>query len=264
MRAQGSDKRPLLIMNNGSDGGMTNVYTQGGAAALARGYDVLLFDGPGQGHALWHHHLFFRYDWEKVITPVVERVLTLPDIDPDRIAILGISQGGYWVPRALAFEKRIAAGIADPGVVNVASKWNENLPEEMMQLLRSGDKQAFDDFMKQALPADYEADLRFRMRPYGSPSYFDVFTAVQKYDLTSVAEQVRCPLLVTDPDHETFWPGHARLLADMVRSSTLMRFTKAEGADLHCEVKSMGLRDLHVFDWLDDKLGWRGPDFLLS
>ncbi len=155
---------------------------------MARGYDMLLFDGPRQGHALWHQQLYFRYGWEKVITPVVDGVLTLPDIDPDRIAILGISQGGYWVPSALAFEKRIAAGIADPGVVNVASKWNENLPEELMQLLRSGGKQAFDDFMKQALPADYKAVLRFRMRAYGSSPYFDVFTAVQKYDLTLVDE----------------------------------------------------------------------------
>ena len=87
----------------------------------ARGYDCLTFDGPGQGNALWKQGLHFRPDWERVITPVVDFALNRPGVDPKRIAIQGISQGGYWVPRAVAFEKRIAAAIADPGVVDVSA-----------------------------------------------------------------------------------------------------------------------------------------------
>ena len=65
-------QRPLLIMNNGSDGSLLDMLTVGGAGALARGYDMLTFDGPGQGYALWKQGLYFRPDWEKVITPVVD------------------------------------------------------------------------------------------------------------------------------------------------------------------------------------------------
>ena len=100
-----SSKRPLLISVNGSDGSLLDMWLSGGAGAIARGYNVLTFDGPGQGYALWKQKLFFRPDWEKVITPVVDYALTRPEVDPKKIAIQGISQGGYWVPRAVAFEK---------------------------------------------------------------------------------------------------------------------------------------------------------------
>lgn len=147
-RAPGATgKRPLLIMNNGSDGSLLDMLTLGGFAALARGYDVLTFDGPGQGYALWKQNLHFRPDWEKVITPVVDYALRRSEVDPKRIALLGISQGGYWVPRALAFEKRIAAGVADPGVVDVSSSWTASLPKPMLDLLAGGNKAEFDAIM---------------------------------------------------------------------------------------------------------------------
>jgi hypothetical protein len=52
-----SKKRPLLILCNGSDGSLLDMWLWGGAVALARGYDCLTFDGPGQGHALWKQKL---------------------------------------------------------------------------------------------------------------------------------------------------------------------------------------------------------------
>ncbi len=83
-----SDKaRPWLIMNNGSDGTTTDMWAQGAAAALRRGYNTLIFDGPGEGAALYRQNLPFRYDWEKVITPVVDYLLTRSDVDAERIAI---------------------------------------------------------------------------------------------------------------------------------------------------------------------------------
>ena len=126
-------KRPLLIFTNGSDGSLLASMNFGGYGALARGYDVLTFDGPGQGYALWKQGLYFRPDWEKVIAPVVDFALTLAGVDPGRIALLGISQGGYWVPRAVAFEKRIAAAIADPGVVDVSTSWLASSPQRPLR-----------------------------------------------------------------------------------------------------------------------------------
>lgn len=248
-------KRPLLIFNNGSDGSLLASMTMGGHGALARGYDLLTFDGPGQGHALWKQGLAFRPDWEKVITPVVDFALTLDGVDEKRIALLGISQGGYWVPRALAFEKRIAAAVADPGVVDVSTSWLGQFPPEALALLKSGPKAEFDAMMDGALPPAFKRGLAFRMRPYGMTSYFDVFTAVQQYQLRDVAGQITCPMLVTEPENEAFWPGQSQELYDLLKSpKELVRFTVEEGADLHCEPKAPGLRDLRIFDWLDETL----------
>jgi hypothetical protein len=256
--AAAGQRRPLLVFNNGSDGGMPSAWAMGLAAALDRGYHCLAFYGPGQGTALVQQHLYFRPDWEKVITPVVDYAMTRPDVDPARIALLGISQGGYWVPRAVAFEQRVAAAVADPGVWDVSTSWTGHLPPELLALLDAGDKAAFDEYMTEGLreaPA-LAATLRFRMRPYGLSSPFEVYRAAQQYTLAGVAERIRCPLLITDPDDEAFWPGQSQQLYDALPGpKTLVRFTAAEGGDLHCEPKVPGLRAQRIFDWLDATLG---------
>jgi hypothetical protein len=249
-------RRPLLILVNGSDGSLLDMWAWGGSAALARGYDCLTFDGPGQGHALWKQNLHFRPDWEKVISPVVDYALTRRDIDRKRIAIQGISQGGYWVPRAVAFEKRISAAIADPGVVDVSTSWTASLPPPMLALLKAGRKAEFDGYMAKTLDPTTSANLRFRMRPYGFTSYYDTFRAASDYNLRDVAGKIQCPLLITAPVNEGFWPGQSRQLYDLVTSpKRLVEFSASDGADLHCEPKASGLRDLRVFDWLDETLG---------
>jgi hypothetical protein len=250
-----SRKRPLLILVNGSDGSLLDMWLWGGAGAVARGYDCLTFDGPGQGYGLWKQKLYFRPDWEKVITPVVDYALTRPEVDPRRIAIQGISQGGYWVPRAVAFEKRIAAAIADPGVVDVSTSWTANLPAPMLGLLKAGRKAEFDGYMAKTLDPATKSNLNFRMRPYGFASYYDTFKATQEYNLRDVAGQIRCPMLITDPANEAYWPGQARQLYDLLTCpKTLAHFSESDGADLHCEPKGTGLRDLRVFNWLDETL----------
>jgi Prolyl oligopeptidase family len=248
-------QRPLLILVNGSDGSLLDMWLWGGAGALARGYDCLTFDGPGQGYALWKDKLYFRPDWEKVISPVIEYALSRSEVDPKRIAIQGISQGGYWVPRAVAFEKRIAAAIADPGVVDVSTSWTVNLPKPLRELLKSGGKTEFDNYLGKSLDPATKSNLTFRMRPFGFTSFYDTYKAVLEYNLEGIASQISCPLLITEPVNESYWPGQSRRLYDLVTSpKELVHFSESDGADLHCEPKGTGLRDLRVFDWLDDTL----------
>jgi hypothetical protein len=98
--------------------------------------------------------------------------------------------------------------------------------------------------------------LQWRMRPYGVSSPFDFFTAARAYALTD--EQlaaIRCPVLVTDPEHEQFWPGQsAQLATKLTCPVTLLRFTAEEGADAHCEPTAVALRGERVFDWLDEQV----------
>jgi hypothetical protein len=248
-------QRPLLILVNGSDGSLLDMWLWGGAGAVARGYDCLTFDGPGQGYALWKDELYFRPDWEKVISPVIDYALSRSEVDPKRIAIQGISQGGYWVPRAVAFEKRIAAAIADPGVVDVSTSWTANLPKPLYELLKSGRKTEFDSYLGKNMDPATKSNLTFRMRPFGFKSYYDTYKAVLEYSLEGVASQISCPLLITEPVNESYWPGQSRRLYNLVTSpKELVHFSESDGADLHCEPKGTGLRDLRVFDWLDDTL----------
>ncbi len=250
-------RRPLIILVNGSDGGTVTAWTLGVAAALERGYNAYTFYGPGQGTALLLQKLYCRPDWESVISPLLNYLLIRREVDPGRIALIGTSEGGYWAPRAAAFDPRIAACVADPGVWDVSTAWTQALPKPKLDLLAGGQQQSFDNLIRIGLRfnARAMATLVLRMRPFGMNSPYEAFKAVQQYKLAGVAEQIRCPMLIADPEGDQFWPGQSQKLYDALPGpKTLLKFTAAEGGDMHCEPKVPGLRAQRIFDWLDQTL----------
>ena len=251
-------KRPTLVMNNGSDGSLSGNWCEGAEGALERGYNVLLFDGPGQQSMLFERDIPFRYDWERVLTPVVDFLVARDDVDASRLALYGVSQAGYWVPRALAFEHRFAAAIADGGVVSVGRTWFRNFPPELLAFYHSGDKAAFDSRLRQAMAAPGAAAARetwaFRARPYGVAGYSAVLDEVAKYDVSDVAGQITTPLYITDPDGEQFFTGQSAELAALVPGATLAHFAQEEGASCHCQPLARELTEQRMFDWLDEHL----------
>ncbi len=251
----GPEARRTIILNNGSDGPVTDMLFMGAEDAVARGWNAITFDGPGQGYALYEEGLYFRYDWENVITPVVDYLLTRKDVDSNGIVLSGYSQGGYWVPRAVAFEKRIAAAVADPGVVRVDTSWRSHLPQVMIDLLDAAQDEEFDGYFTEAMKQepDVRRTLPKRMEPYGTSSMAALLRELEKWDLTDVAGQIECPILITDPEDEQFWPGQSQQLFDLVGSETkeLATFTAAEGANWHCEPMAPQLRAQRTFDWLE-------------
>ena len=250
-------RRPLLILNNGSDGGMITAWTMGIAAALERGYNAYTFYGPGQGTALLQQKLYSRPDWEKVISPLLDYLLIRREVDPGRVALLGISDGGYWAPRAAAYDSRLAACVADPGVWDVSTAWTQTLPRLAIELLATANQAKFDNLIRVVLRFSPKAApaLLLRIRRFGQSSAYDAFKAAQEYNLTGVVNQIRCPILITDPEGGQFWPGQSQKLYDALPGpKTLMKFTLAEGGDLQCEPKIAGLRTQRIFDWLDQTL----------
>jgi hypothetical protein len=236
---------------------MITAWTMGIAAALERGYNAYTFYGPGQGTALLQQKLYSRPDWEKVISPLLDYLLIRREVDPGRVALLGISDGGYWAPRAAAYDARLAACVADPGVWDVSTAWTQTLPRLAVELLATANQAKFDNLIRVVLRFSPKAApaLLLRIRRFGQSSAYDAFKAAQEYNLTGVVNQIRCPILITDPEGEQFWPGQSQKLYDALPGrKTLMKFTLAEGGDLQCEPKIAGLRTQRIFDWLDQTL----------
>jgi Esterase FrsA-like len=257
--AEPGEPRPLIVMNNGSDGADSSMWIEGGSGAAARGYHWMTFDGPGQQAALFEQGIPFRHDWEHVLGPVLDAMLARPDVDRNRIALIGVSQAGYWVPRAIAFEHRFAAAVADGGVIDVSRSWLGNLPEPMLRQLQNGEREAFERSMQaaEAMSPTVKARLDFRGRPYGitNGSRYDLFSSVASYRLGDEVQQIRTPLLITDPDGEEFFPGQPQELYDRVPGpKELVRFTAEEGAGGHCEPMARALRETRIFDWLEGHL----------
>ena len=249
--------RPLCIFNNGSDGSIVDTWTLGGSAFFERGYNLLTFDGPGQGSSLFEKNMYFRYDWEKVITPVIDSIIHRREVDKNKIVLLGVSQAGYWVPRAAAFEKRIKVMIADPGVTNVGASWLNHLPPPLLILLNSGNKEKFDIYLEQGFKQSPElkAVYNFRSRPYGKNSPFDVYSEVRKYNLDGIAEKITCDVIIPSPENELFWPGQSQELYDAIKSrKKIINFTAAEGANYHCEPKARLVWEQKLFDALHEMM----------
>lgn len=92
-----SQPRPTLILGNGFDGAMEEMYHVLGAPALERGYNVVLYEGPGQTGVRRTQKIGFRHDWETVVIPVVDLLETLDFVDSKKIVLMGYSMGAIWL-----------------------------------------------------------------------------------------------------------------------------------------------------------------------
>ncbi|HEX3786528.1 MAG TPA: hypothetical protein VHW44_01600 [Pseudonocardiaceae bacterium] len=250
-------RRPTLVITNGSDGSLSGLWGEGIKAGLDRGWNVFVFDGPGQQSVLFEQGIPFRHDWEQVLTPVLDALVLRSDVDGKRLLASAVSQGGYWLPRALAFEHRFLAAVVDDGVWDVARVWYSNLPEPLVDMLRSGDRDSFNQAMA-AAPVDpvRNRGFRFRARPYGTfDTPYDLFHSVGQYRLEDVAAQIRTPVLICDPDDESWFTGQPRELYDALRcEKELVHFSREDGANYHCEPWARGLAAARMCDFFQKHL----------
>lgn len=261
--AQGrtDEVRPLLIFNNGYDASITDLFFASAVAASRRGYHALIFDGPGQGTSLIEHGLTLRPDWETVIRPVVDFAQTLPNVDPQRIALCGWSLGGYLAPRAASGEPRLAACVADPALSSVADGFRayamklgasqeeanhlSEMPEPLIQRL------------EQIVVNDRKLQWSVVKRGYwvnGVGTLRDYFASVERFTMDGRIEDIRCPTLFTLAENDTLAAGAQRFFDALRCPKTLLRFSSNEGAGEHCEMRNRSLVNRRVLDWLDDVL----------
>jgi cephalosporin-C deacetylase-like acetyl esterase len=146
-----STPRPTVLMFNGFDGSQEEMLHVSGLAALERGFHVVTFEGPGQPTVLREQGLGFRHDWEAVVPPVADFCETVPEIDAGRLALLGLSFGGYLAPRAAAFEPRIGAVITIDGVFDGYKSVTNLLTPEQRSLLDTRDAGGFNEAVRRAM-----------------------------------------------------------------------------------------------------------------
>ncbi|SFL16563.1 Alpha/beta hydrolase family protein [Paenibacillus sp. 1_12] len=248
--------RPTLIIHGGYDSTGEELYFGGAAAAIQRGYNCLTFEGPGQGSAIRLQQLPFRPDWEKVVTPVVDYACTRSEIDPQRIALMGISFGGYLAPRAAAYEQRLAACIANDGL------YTFRFSEMGRPFMIANGK-------KDVQPTDYEEVIRKIMNQHSgvrwaiengmftfqASSLMELVHKTEPYSLEGVAELITCPTLICEAEADLFFAGQPQRLYDALTcSKTFMKFTAEDGAEEHCHFGALLLFNHRLFEWLDRTL----------
>lgn len=250
--------RPTLILTNGYDGTSEELYFCNGAAALGRGYNVLTFDGPGQGSALIDDGLVFRPDWENVITPVVDFALALSGIDPSRIALMGLSFGGYLAPRAATNEHRLAACVSDCGPYDLFRATESRLPNVLARQLPNGNPLLLGvlDRLARSVMSKPTAGwaLRRNLMVHGVGSPLEYFRLAPQYSLIGREVDIQCPTFVCRTDTDELGAFAPEFFAALHCPKKYVEFKAADGAGGHCEAGARTSFHQEVFAWLDEVL----------
>ncbi|HSV79049.1 MAG TPA: prolyl oligopeptidase family serine peptidase [Ramlibacter sp.] len=236
------ERAPLLVQLNGLDSIKEMKYLVGLPAWLARrGVSSLIVDQPGTGEALRLQGLTARYDAEHWASRVVDWLEQRDDVDPKRIGLEGVSLGGYYCPRAVAFEPRFACGVA----------WGANHDWRDVQARRL-EKEG-------SLPVPhYWAHVCW---VWGAKDIEDFMRIAQDVHLDGVVERIKVPFLVTHGEKDSQIPlkwAH-RTYEQLVNSPKreLKIFTEREGGVQHASFDNSINAGHYIADWVAETLGGR-------
>lgn len=236
----GPGARPLVVIDHGGRAVTSSAWSAGGAAARARGYHWMTFDGPGRQAALRRLGLVLRPDWEAVLGPVTDTMIARADVYAKRMAVIGVDHAGYGVARALAFEQRFAAAVLAPGIVDASRPWAAALPAPARAAVLDEDREWFDREVHLATLFAPEIPGRLRQlgRGYdlsGLPLY-DLARRIGEFRLGEELGRITTPVLACAVGSEPLWAVQAEELC-----------LGLQGTELSCGTPGQDA----VSDWLD-------------
>jgi pimeloyl-ACP methyl ester carboxylesterase len=249
--------RPTVVYTNGYDSTAEESWFAIAAAALERGYNVLAYDGPGQGAAIREQGLVFRPDWDAVLSPVLDYCQSRSEVDPQAIVLFGYSLGGYLVARAAAFDHRPAALILDDGLFDFHQAFANATPRWLMRRILGGHDRLANRLggVMAALRTGVRWGMNNGVWTMGATSFADLIRRTTDYNLAGIADRISAPTLIMDAEEDHFSKGQPSILAAaMTAPITLATLTAAEGAGEHCHVGSLTRAHQVIFDWLDTTL----------
>ncbi|WLH14743.1 prolyl oligopeptidase family serine peptidase [Pseudomonas hefeiensis] len=243
VRAEGIEgPAPLLVQVNGLDSTKEMKYRVGLPMWLARrGVSSLIIDQPGSGEALRLHGLTARFDSEHWASVVVDWLETRSDVDPERIGLEGVSLGGYYCPRAVAFEPRFACGVV----------WGANHDWRDVQKHRLEKEGSF------PVP-HYWSHVCW---VWGAKDIDDFMRLAEQVHLDGILERIKVPFLVTHGEKDSQIPqkwAH-RTFEQLVNSPKceLKIFTEREGGVQHSSFDNSINAGHYIADWVAQTLGGR-------
>ncbi|MBO9580439.1 MAG: alpha/beta hydrolase [Sphingobium sp.] len=240
VRASGEGPRPVVVYCNGLDSTKELLWFSGLPEALKRrGISTLCVDQPGTGEALRTYSLPATYRSELWASPWVDWLETQADADSRRIAMAGISLGGYYTPRAVAYEPRFAAG----AVWGANHNWAE---VQQRRLKREGEN-----------PVPHY--WNHVMWVFGAKDMDEFLAKAEGMNLNGHMDRIKVPFLVThgELDRQIALDYAHQAYNQLVNSPAreLKIFTPREGGVEHVGADNMSFGRDYIADWLAETLG---------
>ncbi len=228
-------RSPTIVWFGGLDSTAEEVYFCIAKDLSKRGMNVLVVDGPGQGASMRLNNIRSRYDYEAAGTAAFDYLLTRPDVDPERIGLMSWSLGGYYGPRAVAFEPRFKALVTYGAMYDYGEVWAARPDDHPMM-----------PYIKWIFNQDTVEGAR---------------AEVNKFNFRhGELENIKCPVLIChcDTDQQQNSRENAKRLFDGITNSpdkTFYIFTAEEGGSEHCSGDNMTHANAVAGDWLRKTFG---------
>jgi pimeloyl-ACP methyl ester carboxylesterase len=252
-------KRKTILIVSGFDGTLEEEYLMRGYPALERGYNIVHYAGPGQMDLYrYFANSHFEPDYENVTKTVLDFISDRSEIDSDKIALMGISLGGYFSTRSAAHEPRIKALIPNSPILNLHDYLSAFIGYDPAEI---PDDQNFtvEDISRipdEAFPPEAKSRTASLIVRYGQPSFRDTFIYLREFVVGDAVKNIKCPSLALEGVGEGGEPEKQfNEFAEKVSGPvTKYQFTEFEGADTHCQVGNPSYAAAVALDWLDEVL----------
>jgi dipeptidyl aminopeptidase/acylaminoacyl peptidase len=218
----GVDKPPLVLLLPGLDSTKEEFFYWENVF-LKRGLATFSLDGPGQGECGYNSYI--RPDYEAAVSSALDVLIQRKDIDPGRIGLAGVSLGGYYAPRAAAFELRVQAAVGICGPYNFAECWD-------------------------GTPSLTRAAFQYHS---GAKDAEDARNRAAQLSLEHAAQKIKQPLLIIQGklDRLIPWNQAIKIVTAVGKNAELAMF---ENGNHVCNNIPYLYRPLTA-DWLKEKLG---------
>lgn len=240
VRAPGEGPKPVVVYCNGLDSCKEMLYLGGFPAALnKRGISCLCVDQPGTGDAIRLHNLPASPASEQWASPWVDWLEQQDDVDAKRLGMTGISLGGHFAPRAVAFEPRFASG----AVWGANHNWAE---VQQKRLQREGEN-----------PVPHY--WNHVMWVFGCKTMEEFLEKAEGMSLNGIMDKIKIPFLVTHGARDRqinidyAYQSYEQLINSPQRE--LKIFTEREGGVEHVGADNMSFGCDYIADWFADTLG---------
>jgi alpha-beta hydrolase superfamily lysophospholipase len=238
--ANKSGRVPAMVFFDGLDVTKEIQYLKGVADLSARGVACLIVDGPGNGESIRFRKLYLRHDTEHYATPAFDWLAARPEVDEKRIGVMAISLGGYYAPRAAAFEQRFACCIAWGAQWKYRKIWADR----------------YERIARADTPALSVATQHI-MWVLNAKSQDEVLKKLEAFDLDGAVQRITCPFLLLHGEGDEQVPmSEAQACFDAVGSKqkTFKVFTREEGGYHHCQIDNQSICSAYMWDWLEQVL----------